>query len=429
MFNLKKLIIESEFARNVLTLMSGTTVAQVVPFLIAPILSRLYSPEDFDVLALFLGIINLFAPVITGTYEQAVILPKEDRDASHIIALTTTLVLVFCLVSVPIVIFLNRPITRLLNDPDVSIWLYFVPVCLFLTSFSQVFTFWFMRRKLYGKIASSRVAQSLSAAMINLGMGFFAGGASGLVLGNVVGQGLAAGVLAYPAWKDGSFDELKVSRKGMLSQAKKYINFPKYTLPQTLLDGVKDSGMIFLISSLFISGTLGSYSFTLKVLKTPLNLIGVAISQVFYQKAAETYNSDKELYPLLKDVLIKLVLIALPIFLVLVFFGPSLFAFVFGPKWEEAGSFARILAPWLLVQFISSPVSQIPLILGKQKAFLIIAAGLNLLVPVIFGIMAITTQNISTSLLVVSIITSLYLIAMIIWFMRMTYKHGQVAKI
>jgi len=48
---LKKLIPKGEFSKNVLTLMTGTTIAQAIPVAISPILTRLYTPEDFGVVA------------------------------------------------------------------------------------------------------------------------------------------------------------------------------------------------------------------------------------------------------------------------------------------------------------------------------------------------------------------------------------------
>ena len=44
---IKRLKPKSEFGRNVLTLLTGTTVAQIIPMASMPILTRLYVPEEF----------------------------------------------------------------------------------------------------------------------------------------------------------------------------------------------------------------------------------------------------------------------------------------------------------------------------------------------------------------------------------------------
>jgi O-antigen/teichoic acid export membrane protein len=60
-------------------------------------------------------------------------------------------------------------------------------------------------------------------------------------------------------------------------------------------------------------------------------------------------------------------------FSVVFFFGAELFALVFGEDWREAGQYAQIMAPWFMVNFMSSPISSLPLILKKQGSFFMLA--------------------------------------------------------
>jgi O-antigen/teichoic acid export membrane protein len=66
---LNKLKPKSEFSRNVLTLMTGTTIAQAIPIAISPILTRIYTPEDFGMFALYMSTASLFSVIATGRYE------------------------------------------------------------------------------------------------------------------------------------------------------------------------------------------------------------------------------------------------------------------------------------------------------------------------------------------------------------------------
>ena len=72
---------KSEFTKNIVTLMTGTAIAQAIPIAISPILTRIYKPEDFGVFALFLAISSILATVVNGRYELAIMLPKKDEDA------------------------------------------------------------------------------------------------------------------------------------------------------------------------------------------------------------------------------------------------------------------------------------------------------------------------------------------------------------
>ena len=78
---------KSEFSRNVLTLMTGTTIAQAIPIAISPILTRIYTPEDFGLFAIFIAITSIFGSMANGRYELAIMLPTKDEDAINIFAL------------------------------------------------------------------------------------------------------------------------------------------------------------------------------------------------------------------------------------------------------------------------------------------------------------------------------------------------------
>ncbi len=54
------------FVRNVFVLMTGTTIAMVIPLVASPALTRLYSPRDYGVFAVFVSIISIIAVPITA---------------------------------------------------------------------------------------------------------------------------------------------------------------------------------------------------------------------------------------------------------------------------------------------------------------------------------------------------------------------------
>ena len=125
---LKKRFTSGSFARNVLTLMTGTTIAQAIPIAISPILTRIYTPEDFGVFALYMSIASIIAVLATGRYELAIMLPKKDEDAVNIVALSIIIAFFVSLISFLIVFIFNTQITNLLGNPEISNWLYFIPI-------------------------------------------------------------------------------------------------------------------------------------------------------------------------------------------------------------------------------------------------------------------------------------------------------------
>ena len=81
-----------------LTLMTGTTLAQVIGLMLAPVVTRFFTPEDFSVLEQFSMFMNILVVVVTGKYEFAIMQPAEKESARHLVALTIRIAAVSCVV-------------------------------------------------------------------------------------------------------------------------------------------------------------------------------------------------------------------------------------------------------------------------------------------------------------------------------------------
>ena len=66
---------------NISKLLSANIIAQVVGMLIYPLLTRMYQPDDFALLSLFLTIANALIIVSTGDLQYAIPLPKKEEGA------------------------------------------------------------------------------------------------------------------------------------------------------------------------------------------------------------------------------------------------------------------------------------------------------------------------------------------------------------
>ena len=139
----------SEFNRNVLTLMTGTTIAQAIPIAISPILTRIYTPEDFGVLALFVAITSIFGSIANGRYELAIMLPKKDENAINIFALGLIITFSMSFILLVLVVLFNEQITELLKNDEISVWLYFVPIAVLFIGLYNMLAYYNNRKKYY----------------------------------------------------------------------------------------------------------------------------------------------------------------------------------------------------------------------------------------------------------------------------------------
>lgn len=414
----------SEFARNSLTIFSGNVIAQAIPFLAEPLLARLYQPSDFAVLAVYLSIANLFSIVATARYELAIMLPKEDRKAANVLGLSVLISFAVSALAFIVVLLFNAKICKVLNNEDVSSYLYLVPLSVLSVAWYQIFNYWNSRKKRFKNVMFSKTTQSVSNVSVNLALSIKA---LGLVMGQFLGYLFGSFVLMFAFLKKDKDKLSMITKKEMKEVAIEYQDFPKINTIHAFFDVLKQSGEVFMLSYFYIKENVGLHSRTLRLLFAPSSMIGSAVGQVFYQKGTETYHNGGDLRALVIKVLKSMALIALPVFLIVALFGDDLFAWFLGENYRMAGFYGRYLAPWLFFNFITMPISQIPLIVQKQKtAFLLSVCGhtLYLLAVIIGGL----NNNILLGFTFLSIFSSIYYITIIAWFIKISGNKKLIEK-
>ena len=408
-------IVNSEFGKNVLTLMTGTTIAQLIPLLLTPVLTRLFSPEEFGLFAFYLSLITFLGVISAGRYEQAIVLPKEDKEAVNILVLSLFILLAFVSVLIISLLLFGSYIESLIDIPVIHYWLWFIPLGVLLSTIYRIFTFWSNRKKRFRGTSFSVMSQSSGRASVQLGGGlekfsvlsdgtnigsFFktvfnkaylvpAGvssfGISSLILSYFIGFFFGSIVLVVPFLRKDRGMLKFVSKSEMKRQAKIYEKFPKISSFHALGDEFKNVGVTSTILFMFGDVLLGFYSMTYRILRAPLSVIGNSFGQVFFQKAAEMHANEENYVPLITKTVQKLTIIAAPIFVTILLFGPDLFEFVLGEKWRLAGVYAQYLTPWLFLSFIVAPVQQVAVILNKQgELFMFSLLGNAIIVGSIF---------------------------------------------
>jgi len=367
---LTKLKPKSEFSRNVLTLMTGTTIAQAIPIAISPILTRIYTPEDFGVFALFIAITAIFGSIANGRYELAIMLPKKDEDAINIFALGFIITTVMSFVLLIFAIAFNDYFIKLLNNNEIGIWLYFVPIAVFFTGIWNILNYFNNRKKQYKDIAKATIIKSIVTAIIQLSVGFIKSGATGLISGQILSQLFANTRLLKNIIKD-KLLLAKISKVKVIALSKRYKDFPKYSMWAILANTLSQNLTNILISSFYSITTLGFYSLVQRVLGMPSSLIGSSIGQVFFQQATKEKQQTGKAIKTFNSTVKKLLIIGLPSFGIFFFIVEDLFAFIFSEDWRIAGTYAQIVIPLFFIRFVVATVSAIDTIMERQKIYLL----------------------------------------------------------
>lgn len=357
----------SEFYKNVITVFSGTIIAQAITLIATPVLAKwFYGPKEFGVYGTFLAIVTIVASVASGKYENAIMLPKENRRAYNIVRAALLVAGISCLVLFVLIVCLHDVILSMLSSGDLGIWLYFIPIAVMCTIYNQVVAYWYIRKKNFKSLSTNRIVKSSSIAGANLGIGIFSKSSGGLVVGNILGNLIASTSMFFRTRKDRK-EYAHYKRQEIKILLLKYIKFPQFVVPAELMNTLSAQMPIFVLLKFFGSTTVGAFSFVISVLGMPINLLAGALLDVFKEKANEEYRTLGNCKAIYLTTLKHLLLLSAPVFLAFFLLAPTIFDLFFGSKWEKAGEFARILSLMYFFKFISSPLSYTFIIANKMK--------------------------------------------------------------
>ncbi len=426
---LKGKFTENSYLKNVVVLMFGSGISQLIPFAISVVLSRLYTSEEFGVFTLFSSIVSFLAVISTMRYEVAIMLPKRNIEAFHLVVLSLIISLFVSVTVLISTLLFPISISELLSSQNIKPWLFLLGISVFLVGGVQTFTIWFNRRKKYKIISSTMVSQSATTATINTINGFSGLTSGGLIIGGISGQFIAFVNYARLFFKYYSRLFKYFSWQRLWKAAKDYSDYPKFSFPHRLVDMISITGLPIIIAFLFTEAILGWYGFMLRVLKAPLGILAASLGQVYFQQLSEQVAQRKSVKSLFRKTVLRIAVIILPFFIVILIWGPDIFAFVFSEKWRQAGVYAQYLTPWLLVSSITSPVSQTPLSLGYVKLNMIAGIIGNLLIVTIFIVFAKVFDNIESVFLIIGIVMPVFYLLLLLWYNAIINKYERDTKL
>ncbi|WP_020146550.1 lipopolysaccharide biosynthesis protein [Thioalkalivibrio sp. ALJ15] len=360
---IKRLLPKNRFARSVSVLAGGTAAGQIIVVAASPILTRLYSPEDFGLFAVFASLLGILGVIASLRYQLAIPLPEDDADAARVAILSVLVVVGMAGLSALVVLFFGEPVSHLLNVPQLAPYLWLLPLGLFLLGVYQVLSYWAIRRRAYGPIARTKLTQSIVMTAVQIGG--FALGPVALLIGRIMGQAAGIATLYRLVVRPKRHLLGEVRGRDVMWAAKRYRRFPIYSTWAGGFNTLGTETPPLLFAALFSPAVAGLYMLAHRVLAMPAQLIGKAVADVFFGDAPDNHRND-QLGTAVSRITATLSQIALPPIVLFSLFAPSLFSGIFGESWREAGVYAQWLAPMIYINFITSPITTLTTVLEKQ---------------------------------------------------------------
>jgi O-antigen/teichoic acid export membrane protein len=359
------------FVRSVGTLAGGTAFAQALGVLLLPVLTRIYSPNDFSVLAVYVSSLSILSVAACLRLEIAIPLPERDEDAANLLGLAMLSAASVAILVGVVLALLRDEISQILRQPSISEFAWLLPIGVWLSASYLGMQYWASRKKTFSRIARTRIVQSVSGTSAQIGLGSIGWAPYGLLVGHTISSCAGVFDLARKAWRSDRIALSAIRPSGMRRMAHEYSRFPKYSTWEALANNSGIQLPVLIIAAFAVGPEAGYLMLATRVMGAPMALVGGAVAQVYLAGAAEQQRKGT-----LADHTIQ-VLSGLAKAGVgpLVFAGivaPKLFAIAFGSEWERAGLLLSWMTPWFVLQFLASPVSLVMQVTGRQRAMLML---------------------------------------------------------
>ncbi|MFM7016903.1 MAG: lipopolysaccharide biosynthesis protein [Bacteroidota bacterium] len=408
------------YFKNFTRLFSGNLLGQLLPFIFAPIVARIYSPAEIAIQENFLTVVSLIGIVAMGRFEIAVVLEKNENRLNVLLKLCAVVLSGFIGISA-VFSFFPEWIVQFFNSKEIAFHLRFLPLAIAVLGMLNLLTQWLLHQGKFTSLSASRIIQSFIQNAGYAFFGYLGFGVKGMLFAWIAGALLPVLILGVPMLK--SVFSNHWSRSEMKSMAYHHKDFPMVNSLHAFTDILATQFLLFgIISHQFGITALGLFALTNRYLKAPLVLISGALSQLYYSEASGFVHQGRSIKPIYLRTIRMMLVVLIPFAIVIFFFGKDLFNWYLGPKWIEAGTITVYLIPVLVTNFICSCVSTTPVLMKQQKtAYVFSLVGYALGLGVLF-VSSLYNVEFKSALLMYSFAMSLFYIVLSSWYFQLIAK-------
>lgn len=364
----RRLLPQGRFARRLTVLSGGTLIGQAVLVASSPALTRLYTPAEFGVLAVFTALSSMLLSLINLRYEYAIPVCRDEEEALAMAGAGAVVALGVSLLLALTVALFGAPLAGLLGLGPLAGLLWLLPPLMLFWGLALTLSSWTVRQGQFRANAAGNLVQLAGQAAAQLGLGVAGGGAGALIAGYMLGP-LARFALLARSLSPGDRQGLRqVTPAAMRRAARRHWRYPAFSCPSSLLQSASQMLPAVLVAMLYGPVAAGWFGLGQRLMAAPVRMLGEAASQVFLGEIARA--EGPALFRLFKRTAVRFAILGLAGTAPLLLAGPALFALVFGEPWREAGAIVQILVPVYLTRFVVVPVSQTLNVLGRQKLHL-----------------------------------------------------------
>jgi O-antigen/teichoic acid export membrane protein len=354
--------------RDVLRLVTGTAGGRLIALVAMPLATRLYSPDDFALLAVYLGVVNIGGAICCLRLDIAIPVAKDDRDAIHLLILALLAACLLSLVTLTAVLVFPQAISKLLGQPSLLPFLWMIPIGIMMLANYSALQLWATRMRRFGVIAITRVTQAVAGVAVMLAMGWAAITPFGLLLGNLLSASAGGVRLLREGLRYDRGILRTVSARGLADTLREYRRFPVYSTPEALANLVGIQVPVIIVAA-HAGAEAGYLLLAQMIMAAPMGLLGSSISQVYVSRAPQEMREGR-LAPFTFGILRRLAQIGIAPLILAGVLAPFVLPWIFGADWARVGDIVAWMVPWTILQFLASPISMVMWVTSSQRSIL-----------------------------------------------------------
>ena len=357
----------SNFIKNIGIAVTGTSLSQIISLIFYPLLTRLYSPEDFGLMTLFMSVTTVLVVISSGAYEQAILICKDKIELDTLIKLTLIRSLIMLVIISLIFIISINTVPFLFNYQVYQNWIFIASLTAFFTIIFNSYNEWCVKQKKFKNLAANKIYNSLIVSLqksINKFLSFIS---NGLIIGELIGKFILSLICLRSMQSMGANIFKGYNVKILKKTRQKFKDYPRFMMFDLLINTLGGSVHVYIILIFFNASELGYLSLSLSLLTLPVTVISGGIKDVFREKANLLFISEGSCRKLYVDLLKPLAILGFLGFGVLYLIVPYVLPFALGNAWIKSVLYAQYLIPMFYFNFVSMSLGGIFVIANKIK--------------------------------------------------------------
>lgn len=361
-----------------------------------PFLTRLFSPAAYGEFASYFAVLGFFLVVGACRYDFAISMARDEKEADALLAISLLIITAIALLTLlwQVGYYGLQPL---------GLWS-LLPAAALLGGCLQAFTYRLIRQKRFKDLAANRVLQASGTAGLQLSGGLIHPAPLSLALADV-GARLAAVYVVVRRrprlqWHSVRFETVK----GALAA---YRGLAFYSTNAAVLNQLGLLLPILCMGAFYGPEAAGWFALMMRVINVPQELIAQSAGTVLLAEAGALRGQPAELRRRYLTKTTRLGAVGVLMALVLFFLGESLFAWVFGGRWQSSGTFAAAFALGFFARFTVASTNSILTVLQGSRVQLVIDAARAAAIPVAFFLSWLVSAEPAVAVFALSVVMSL----------------------